>query len=67
MVSCTTAVLLPDRAPAERAAAGRGRCRSRRFRDPRGAFARLDLTGMGSYYYDLPPNPTTSARLRLVN
>ena len=32
-----------------------------------GAFARLDLTGMGSYYYDLPPNPTSSHSYALVN
>jgi iron complex outermembrane recepter protein len=30
------------------------------YRDPRGPFARLDVTGMGSYYFDLPPNNTTS-------
>jgi iron complex outermembrane recepter protein len=27
----------------------------------------LDLTGMGSYYFDLPPNPTTSRAYGLVN
>jgi outer membrane receptor protein involved in Fe transport len=37
------------------------------YRDPRGAFARIDVTGMGSYYFDLPPNPTTSNRYGLVN
>jgi iron complex outermembrane receptor protein len=34
---------------------------------PRGPFARLDLTGMGSSYYDLPPNPTASRSFGLVN
>ena len=29
------------------------------YRDPRGPFARLDATGMGGYYFDLPPNETT--------
>ncbi len=28
--------------------------------DPRGTFARVDLSGMGSFYFDLPPNPTVS-------
>jgi iron complex outermembrane recepter protein len=37
------------------------------YRDPRGLFARLDLTGMGSYYFDLPPNPTSSSPYGLVN
>ena len=32
-----------------------------------GVFARLDVTGMGSFYYDMPPNPTTSTRYGLVN
>ncbi|MBS0376316.1 MAG: TonB-dependent receptor [Proteobacteria bacterium] len=30
------------------------------FRDPRGPFARLEATGMGGYYFDLPPNDTRS-------
>ena len=34
---------------------------------PSGPFARLDLTGMGSSYYDLPPNPTASRAFGLVN
>jgi iron complex outermembrane receptor protein len=34
---------------------------------PRGPFARLDLTGMGGSYYDLPPNPTASRAFGLVN
>jgi iron complex outermembrane recepter protein len=37
------------------------------YRDPRGPFARLDVTGMGSYYFDLPPNSTTSKPYGLVN
>jgi iron complex outermembrane recepter protein len=37
------------------------------YRDPRGAFARVDVTGMGSYYFDLPPNSTTSRPYGLVN
>jgi len=37
------------------------------YRDPRGPFARVDVTGMGSYYFDLPPNPTTSTPYGLVN
>jgi outer membrane receptor protein involved in Fe transport len=37
------------------------------YRDPRGPFARVDLTGMGGYYFDLPPNQTTSNPFGLVN
>jgi outer membrane receptor protein involved in Fe transport len=37
------------------------------YRDPRGVFARADVTGTGSYYFDLPPNPTTSRAYGLVN
>ena len=37
------------------------------WHDPRGPFARLDVTGMGSFYYDLPPNWTTSRPYALVN
>ena len=37
------------------------------WRDPRGPFARLDLTGMGAYFYDLPPNWTRSHSYGLVN
>jgi iron complex outermembrane receptor protein len=58
-------VLLPDRAlanaPRWQAAV------NLTYRDPRGAFARVDVTGMGSYYFDLPPNPTTSRPYGLVN
>ena len=56
---------LPDRAlphaPSWQAAV------SATYRDPRGPFARVDVTGMGSYYFDLPPNPTTSRPYGLVN
>jgi iron complex outermembrane recepter protein len=37
------------------------------YRDPRGAFARIDVTGMGGYYFDLPPNETTSHPYGLLN
>jgi outer membrane receptor protein involved in Fe transport len=30
------------------------------WRDPRGPYARLDLSGMGSFFYDMPPNWTRS-------
>ncbi|HWM66512.1 MAG TPA: TonB-dependent receptor [Steroidobacteraceae bacterium] len=57
--------LLPDRAlpnaPSWQAAV------SATYRDPRGPFARVDVTGMGSYYFDLPPNFTTSKPYGLVN
>jgi len=37
------------------------------WRAPFGAFARIDLTGMGSFYFDLPPNQTRSAAYGLVH
>jgi len=37
------------------------------YRDPRGPFARVDVTGMGSYYFDLPPNETRSSAYGLLN
>ena len=37
------------------------------WRDPRGPYARLDVTGMGTFYYDLPPNETRSQAYGLVN
>jgi len=37
------------------------------YRDPRGPFARIDVTGMGGYYFDLPPNYTTSNPYGLLN
>jgi len=58
-------VTLPDRAlpnaPPWQAAV------SATYRDPRGPFARVDVTGLGGYYFDLPPNPTTSRSYGLVN
>lgn len=57
--------VLPDRAlpnaPAWQAAL------SATYRNPRGPFARVDVTGMGSYYFDLPPNGTTSKPYGLVH
>jgi outer membrane receptor protein involved in Fe transport len=37
------------------------------YRDPRGLFVRMDITGMGGYYFDLPPNETTSNPYGLLN
>jgi outer membrane receptor protein involved in Fe transport len=37
------------------------------YRDPRGPFARIDVTGMGRYYFDLPPYENTSNAYGLVN
>ncbi len=37
------------------------------WRDPRGPYARIDITGMGAFYYDLPPNETRSSAYALVN
>jgi iron complex outermembrane recepter protein len=37
------------------------------YRDPRGPFARIDVTGMGGYYFDLPPYENTSNAYGLVN
>jgi iron complex outermembrane recepter protein len=58
-------VVLPDRelphAPAWQAAL------NATWRDPRGPFARLDITGMGAFFYDLPPNDTRSSAYGLVN
>jgi iron complex outermembrane receptor protein len=36
------------------------------FRDPRGAFARVDVTGRGGFYFDLPPNDTRSSAYGLL-
>ncbi len=56
---------LPDRAlphaPAWQAAL------NATWHDARGPFARIDLTGMGSYYFDLPPNYTTSHPYAVLN
>jgi iron complex outermembrane recepter protein len=37
------------------------------WRDPRGPYARLDVTGMGAFFYDLPPNWTRSSAYGLLN
>jgi outer membrane receptor protein involved in Fe transport len=37
------------------------------WRDARGPYARLDITGMGAFFYDLPPNNTRSSAYGLVN
>lgn len=37
------------------------------YHHPRGPFGRIDVTGMGGYYFDLPPNETTSKPYGLVN
>jgi iron complex outermembrane receptor protein len=58
-------VLLPDRALAN--APHWQAALNLTYRDPRGAFARADVTGSGSYYFDLPPNPTMSRSYGLVN
>jgi outer membrane receptor protein involved in Fe transport len=58
-------VVLPDRALPN--APGWQAALSAVYRDPRGPFARVDVTGMGSYYFDLPPNWTTSKPYGLVN
>lgn len=58
-------VLFPDRAlphaPPWQAALNAS------WHDPRGPFARLDVTGMGSFFYDMPPNWTHSSPYGLVN
>jgi outer membrane receptor protein involved in Fe transport len=37
------------------------------YRAAQGPFARADVTGMGGYYFDLPPNETTSNPYGLLN
>ncbi len=37
------------------------------WRDPHGLFARVDITGSGAFYYDLPPNFTRSSPYGLLN
>jgi iron complex outermembrane receptor protein len=37
------------------------------WRDPRGPYLRLDVTGQGAFFYDLPPNWTRSAAYGLLN
>ena len=59
------AVVLPDRAlphaPDWQAAV------NATWRDARGPYARIDVTGMGAFYYDLPPNETQSRPYGLIN
>jgi iron complex outermembrane receptor protein len=58
-------VVLPDRAlphaPPWQAAI------NATWRSPSGLFARLDVTGMGAFFYDLPPNWTRSNAYGLIN
>ncbi len=37
------------------------------WRDARGPYAHIDITGMGAFYYDLPPNDTRSRSYGLVH
>jgi outer membrane receptor protein involved in Fe transport len=37
------------------------------WRDARGLYARLDVTGMGAFFYDMPPNNTRSSAYGLLN
>jgi iron complex outermembrane recepter protein len=37
------------------------------WHDPRGPFVRLDATGMGGFFYDMPPNWTRSSPYGLLN
>jgi outer membrane receptor protein involved in Fe transport len=37
------------------------------YRDPKGAFARVDVTGMGGYYFDHPPYENSSNPYALVH
>ncbi len=36
------------------------------WRDPGGPFIRIEANGMGSFYFDLPPNPTASQAYALL-
>ncbi len=58
-------VLLPDR-PLPHAPDWQGAVNAE-WQDPRGPYARIDVTGMGGFYYDLPPNPTRSHPYGLAN
>jgi len=58
-------VTLPDRA-LPHAPAWQGAVHLE-WRAPRGPFARIDVTGLASYYFDMPPNPTRSSAYALVN
>lgn len=37
------------------------------YRDPRGPFARIDVSGMDGFYFDLPPNASRSRPYGLLN
>jgi outer membrane receptor protein involved in Fe transport len=37
------------------------------WRDPAGRFVRLEATAMGSFYFDMPPNPTVSSAYAILN
>jgi hypothetical protein len=37
------------------------------WRDPKGPYVHLDITGMGAFFYDLPPNNTRSSAYAVVN
>jgi outer membrane receptor protein involved in Fe transport len=37
------------------------------YRDPRGPFVRVDVTGTGGYFFDLPPNETISKPYGILN
>ena len=58
-------VVLPDR-PLPHAPDWQGAVNAV-WQDPRGPYARIDVTGMGGFYYDLPPNPTRSHPYGLAN
>ena len=58
-------VTLPDRAlphaPAWQAAV------HGEWHSPKGPFVRIDVTGLAGFYYDMPPNSTSSSAYGLVN
>ena len=58
-------VTLPDRA-LPHAPAWQGAAHIE-WRDMRGPFARIDVTGLAGFYFDMPPNPTRSSAYGLVN
>ena len=57
---------VPDRAQPH-APSWQGALGARWRAGPEGWFARLDLTGMGAFYFDVPPNPTSAHAYTLVN
>ncbi len=58
-------ITLPDRA-LPHAPAWQGAVHAE-WHSPRGPFARIDVTGLAGFYYDMPPNPTSSSAYGLVN